>query len=713
MSAPRRRGACPGLSVPMPTGDGLLARLMPTGPVRLDAFRALCASARRHGNGTIEVTARGSLQVRGLSEFSAPLFAAEVGRLAIDLQDGVPVLAGPLAGADVAPVDPADIAAKLRRALRSSPLALSPKISVVVDGCGGLHLDAVAADIRLRATEPGSRPGFHVGLAGDGASATWIGTVLPESAVDAVIGLLEVIAAHGPAARASDVLRDDGVGAFRAVIDDIVPSPASGGGNPPAAPLSTAIEAIVNSPCLIAPSRNRSKSRGGLSRVMAALVPAIPKSGTPCLPERDRRNKPGDDERTASTFAAVTPPPLPPPRKRPDMVGLHSDFDGTIAVGVGLAFGHAQAEALAELAGVSAAYGAQGVRPAPDRTLLLLGVPAPRADALVARAEQIGFVVRSDDPRRLIAACPGAPSCASGLIRARTLAAELAPLLPPEQRASSGGAIIHISGCPKGCAHPAAAPLTIVGTERGCGIIRDGTARVTPDQFIDRADGLAECLQNTLHPHPEEAAAAAVSKDGPSSVRASILRDADLRSAPRNEGGRGSGDSEKQVFQTLSCPATELVRTSRRAESDAHLPLPIVLHDGERVGVRGGCTLGRLDLSSFVAVGNTTVSQGSRGHLPLTLTLSPRREERRGERGRARPKRRAKGRGRIARWRDPGGGQPRRADPPSPGMAADAPIPTSPLRGQVKKTAPRDESERRSDSGRRDILWDPPGGPHG
>ena len=223
-AAPAARGACPGLSVPMPTGDGLLARLMPTGPVRLDAFRALCASARRHGNGTIEVTARGSLQVRGLSESSAPLFAAEVGRLAIDLQEGVPVLAGPLAGADVAPVDPADIAAKLRRALRSSPLALSPKVSVVVDGCGGLHLDAVSADIRLRATEPRSPPRFHVGLAGDGASATWIGTVLPELAVDAVIGLLGIIAAHGPAARASDVLRDDGVGAFRAVIDGIVPS---------------------------------------------------------------------------------------------------------------------------------------------------------------------------------------------------------------------------------------------------------------------------------------------------------------------------------------------------------------------------------------------------------------------------------------------------------------------------------------------------------
>ena len=39
---------------------------------------------------------------------------------------------------------------------------------------------------------------------------------------------------------------------------------------------------------------------------MAGLVPAIPKAGTPCLPERDRRDKPGDDRWTASTFAPVT-----------------------------------------------------------------------------------------------------------------------------------------------------------------------------------------------------------------------------------------------------------------------------------------------------------------------------------------------------------------------------------------------------------------------
>ena len=63
----QRRGACPGLSAPMPTGDGLLVRLLPIGTIPLAAFAQLCAAARREGNGIIEVTGRGSIQVRGLN----------------------------------------------------------------------------------------------------------------------------------------------------------------------------------------------------------------------------------------------------------------------------------------------------------------------------------------------------------------------------------------------------------------------------------------------------------------------------------------------------------------------------------------------------------------------------------------------------------------------------------------------------------------------
>jgi hypothetical protein len=94
MNAPRFRGICPGLSVPMPTGDGLLVRLRPTAPVPLDAFVGFCEAARRYGNGTIEVSARGSLQVRGLTPRSAPPFASALAELGIAAHEGVPVIAG-------------------------------------------------------------------------------------------------------------------------------------------------------------------------------------------------------------------------------------------------------------------------------------------------------------------------------------------------------------------------------------------------------------------------------------------------------------------------------------------------------------------------------------------------------------------------------------------------------------------------------------------
>src|SRR5262249_32139100 len=101
---PLRRGICPGLSRPLPTGDGLLVRILPIGTTALEDFAALCAAARSHGNGIIEVTARGSIQVRGLSAESAPRFAEAMAALGIAADDGVPILCNPLAGLEVAEI---------------------------------------------------------------------------------------------------------------------------------------------------------------------------------------------------------------------------------------------------------------------------------------------------------------------------------------------------------------------------------------------------------------------------------------------------------------------------------------------------------------------------------------------------------------------------------------------------------------------------------
>ena len=43
-----------------------------------------------------------------------------------------------------------------------------------------------------------------------------------------------------------------------------------------------------------------------------------------------------------------------------------------------------------------------------------------------------------------------------------------------------GSLTLHISGCAKGCAHPAEAALTLVGSEDGAGLVVAGTAREAP-----------------------------------------------------------------------------------------------------------------------------------------------------------------------------------------------------------------------------------------
>ncbi len=127
---------------------------------------------------------------------------------------------------------------------------------------------------------------------------------------------------------------------------------------------------------------------------------------------------------------------------------------------VGLEFGQMQAETLSILAESG------HLRITPWRMILIedrAGLPAIP-----------GLITEPSDPRLRIVACTGAPGCPQGLASTRPLARMLAPLLAP-------GAILHISGCAKGCAHPGPAPLSLVGRPGGTfDLVRDGTAADPP-----------------------------------------------------------------------------------------------------------------------------------------------------------------------------------------------------------------------------------------
>jgi precorrin-3B synthase len=376
----------------MATGDGLLARLTPSGAtIELNAFAGLCAAARNHGNGIVEITSRGSIQFRGLTAASAPEFAAAVAALGIAASDGIPVLVDPLSGLDPGVAyDAGALAADLRDQLAPAPFAsrLAAKVSVIVDGGGALHLDGLVGDVRLRAVTGPSGPVCHVALAGDAATAIALGAVAPGLAVECVLRLLEALAQSAPRARMRDAIRGDGLHAVK-------------------------------------------------SAVAGLIVDA----------------------------------PIPAARPAAQPIGLHGLRSGRVALGVGLPFGHSDSETLQHLLDSARNAGAGGLRPAPGRALLALGLPADKAQGFAAEAASLGFLVDADDPRRRVVACAGAPICASGEIPARAMAPAIARALSAAPRAAD---FVHVSGCAKCCAHPAPAPVAIFGREGACDLFLDG-----------------------------------------------------------------------------------------------------------------------------------------------------------------------------------------------------------------------------------------------
>src|SRR5690606_37926669 len=200
-----RRGACPALSAPMQTGDGLLVRLATSeGGLTPARLAALCRLATRHGNGIVEVTARGSFQIRGLTLASAPLLESDVAALDLPLREGVPVETSPLAGLDPREIaNPLPLARAIREAIAAAGLSagLGPKVSVVVDGGGAIDLSDLLADVRLTAMRRDGAIAWNLAVGGTVATAKPVGVVAEEDAAAAVVAILEAIAARGRDAR--------------------------------------------------------------------------------------------------------------------------------------------------------------------------------------------------------------------------------------------------------------------------------------------------------------------------------------------------------------------------------------------------------------------------------------------------------------------------------------------------------------------------------
>lgn len=358
-----RRGWCPSLARPMPTGDGLLARVHPPlGILSVAQVRAVAEGARRFGNGHVDLTARGNLQIRGVRPDTACDLSAWLAGVGLgDVRDdGGPqrlTLTSPLARADVQAL----AQALEEEGRRIAGLPAKTLVAILGPGVGGEGADVLVV-------AEGNR--YRVALAGGAGDALSVSAADVMGAVSAVLR-----AFAGTGRRRVHLLSEN--------------------------------------------ERSDVLSAGGTAARVHLRTPSV---------------------------AA----PLP--------VGLSANGTATILV-FEAPFGRCTDSMLDRLTAVAEDAGASDIRTTPARGFTLSCDDHEAAKTALAALAAAGFITRSDDPRRAIAACPGAPACASGSTPVPEDAAALATAFAPF---AAHGLKAHVSGCTKGCAYPDAADLTLV-----------------------------------------------------------------------------------------------------------------------------------------------------------------------------------------------------------------------------------------------------------
>lgn len=362
------QGWCPGALRPMASGDGLVVRVRPHGGrLAPDQLRGIAAASARHGNGLIDLSLRGNVQLRGVTEASHPALIAELTALGLIDADIAGetrrnILVTPLADAETDA-----LAARLEAALAAAP-ALPGKFGFVLD-CGPAPiLSATPGDIRL------------------------------ERAVDGRL-----------------ILRCEGADLGEPVSAKDAPA-----------------RAVALAAWFVA--------AGGISNGRGRMAALIARGARP------------EGATLAPAPAAIPPGP------------------GLIAQGALLwfEFGQMQAETLAQIADLGP------VRVTPWRMLLVEG--------LAQLPDLPGLITRADDPLLRVLACTGAPGCLQALGPTRALARRLAAAVPP-------GRLLHVSGCAKGCAHPAPADRALIAAGAGqFDLVRDGTAQAAPVARLTETD---------------------------------------------------------------------------------------------------------------------------------------------------------------------------------------------------------------------------------
>lgn len=197
-------------------------------------------------------------------------------------------------------------------------------------------------------------------------------------------------------------------------------------------------------------------------------------------PDRLRRLRDLSTEGLAS-LSSLPDATAPAPRMPPRRAGLFALEGDRLAAIIGLPFGRCDAAVLDRL-GAGIGTSAAEIRLSPWRGLAFRDLGRAQAKALLALADDLGLVTDNDDPRLSVQACAGSPACSRA--EAPTMA-DAAVLAEAATGLLARGLRLHVSGCVKACAHPAAADLTLAGRNGHYDVVLGGTTRDKPIATLD------------------------------------------------------------------------------------------------------------------------------------------------------------------------------------------------------------------------------------
>jgi precorrin-3B synthase len=185
----------------MASGDGLMIRVRAAArALRASELCALAELAQVYGNGQIELTRRANLQLRGIRAEALTALQSQLVRLGLadaspELERRLGLSLSPLASPELAALGGA-IEAQLRAGGMAKLPELPSKFGIVLEGSDAA-LAHVYGDIRVELTGELAQ----LSIAGERASATWLGACRVQDAARAVVSLAQACAELGDDAR--------------------------------------------------------------------------------------------------------------------------------------------------------------------------------------------------------------------------------------------------------------------------------------------------------------------------------------------------------------------------------------------------------------------------------------------------------------------------------------------------------------------------------